>query len=398
MRNNCVVIPKFGGFIATQSEAQIDFSKGVISAPKKAILFNKQLTNSDGLLISAYALKNKLDYEFASQEIDKQIKFWQEELNAGKRISFDKVGFLYLDNQKNILFEQDRFFNLLMQSFGMGRVTFVSEQNIEVKEISTPKIQIKEIIAENSVEIEEKIESPIIQLLPNLIKKQESKKETKNSEEEKIISLVPKQKSSKKLIKYIAAACILPIAFYSVWIPTKTDVLESGMISIKDFNPFQKNEKSIYSVEKFSTKLERFPKEKSLSEQIATLPSEVEIYSMEIDDEVFFVKIKDAEPIVENSQTLPVEETISIQKENVSKATSIKSSKGNLQIIVGSFSNQNNAEELVSSLKAKGFDAYTFEQENGLIRVSAGKAENSTDAQNMVQKLSENQVSAWILK
>ena len=53
---------------------------------------------------------------------------------------------------------------------------------------------------------------------------------------------------------------------------------------------------------------------------------------------------------------------------------------------------------MASSLKAKGFDAYTFEQENGLIRVSAGKAENSKDAQNMVQKLSENQVSAWILK
>ena len=170
------------------------------------------------------------------------------------------------------------------------------------------------------------------------------------------------------------------------------------MISLKDFNPFKKSEKSIYSVEKFSTKLERFPKEKSLSEQIATLPSEVEIYSMEIDDEVFFVKIKDAEPNQENSQTFPAEETNTIQKENFSKATSIKSSKGNLQIIVGSFSNQNNAKELASSLKAKGFDAYTFEQENGLIRVSAGKAENSNDAQILVQKLAENQVSAWILK
>ncbi len=399
MRNNCVVIPKFGGFIATQAEAQIDFSKGVMSAPKKAILFNKQLTNSDGLLISAYALKNKLDYEFASQEIDKQIKNWQKELSGGKRISFDKVGFLYLDNQKNILFEQDRFFNLLMQSFGMGQVTFVSDQNIEVKESTTPKIESKEVIGENSVEIEKENETPIIQLLPNFIKKKESKKATKNSEIKKIISTAHKQKSNKKLIKYIAAACILPIAFYSVWIPTKTDVLESGMISLKDFNPFKKSVKSIYTSKNFSTKLEQFPKEKTLNEQISALPSDISIYSMEIDDEVFFVKVKDTEPIQKNSQTnLPNKETITIPKEYVSKAISSATSKGNLQIIVGSFSNQNNAAELASSLRAKGFDAYTFEQENGLIRVSAGKAENSMDAQILVQKLSENQVSAWILK
>ncbi|MES2587538.1 MAG: SPOR domain-containing protein [Bacteroidota bacterium] len=396
MRNNCVVLPKFGGFIATQTEAVIDYSKGTISAPRKSILFNKLLTNNDGLLISAFAQKNQLSYDLANEKIDEQIKFWQEELNAGKRISLDKVGFLYLDNQKNILFEQDRFFNLLMQSFGMGQVQFVSEQKDEIK--------LKETLVEQ-VEIKQ-VETPIIQLLPIITKKQtekfvqEDKPLIENgnvvSDDKKIIKLNKKTPSTKKLVKYIAAACFLPIAFYSVWIPVKTDVLESGMISLKDFNPFQQNVKSTYVSQKFETGFEETPKQQSFEEQTANLPQDVSIYSMEIDDEVYFVKIREKN----SEQETNVEENFTSDSETVEKIE-LKTktiSKGNIQIIVGSFSNQNNAESLVNELKSKNYDAYSFQENNGLIRVSAGKAQNAQEAKSLVNHLAENQISAWILK
>ena len=47
-------------------------------------------------------------------------------------------------------------------------------------------------------------------------------------------------------MKYAAAACLLPLAFYSFWIPTHSGVLESGLISFKDFNPFYKKELGAY--------------------------------------------------------------------------------------------------------------------------------------------------------
>jgi hypothetical protein len=299
MRHNCVVIPRFGGFIASQKAAQIDFSKGFISSPSKSVLFNKQLINNDGLLINSFAIKNNFSFSEAESEVSKIVEQWFSDLNEGKRVSFENLGYLFLDNEKNICFEQDRFFNLLMDSFGMGQVTFQTESNLE-KEEEKIKIDVQK------TEIKPEIEAPIIELFPNLIKvsakKQEEKVKAENKDE-KIISLVPEsKKSSKKILKYLAAACILPIAFYSVWIPMKTNVLESGMLSVNDFNPFQKVESSSYNKSNLKTKLEFLPQTKSLDEQIKDLPKDLSIYSMEIDDEVFFVRLNDGKSKVsENS-------------------------------------------------------------------------------------------------
>ena len=45
LRHNCVVIPTFGGFVAGQTSATFDASKGTILPPRKSLLFNKQLIN-----------------------------------------------------------------------------------------------------------------------------------------------------------------------------------------------------------------------------------------------------------------------------------------------------------------------------------------------------------------
>jgi hypothetical protein len=394
MRHNCVVIPRFGGFIASQKAAQIDFSKGFISSPSKSVLFNKQLINNDGLLINSFAIKNNLSFSDAEAEVSKIVEQWFSDLNEGKRVSFENLGFLFLDNEKNICFEQDRFFNLLMDSFGMGQVSFQTESNLE-KEEQKIKIDVQK------TEIKPEIEEPIIELFPNLIKvsakKQEEKVEAENKDE-KIISLVPEsKKSSKKILKYLAAACILPIAFYSVWIPMKTNVLESGMLSVNDFNPFQKVESSSYNKSNLKTKLEFLPQTKSLDEQIKDLPKNISIYSMEIDDEVFFVRLNDGKTKV-SENSVEKNQHISEKTSFVEKTNQLANNSGNFQIIVGSFSNQNNAEQLKQDLITKGFNAYTFTQSNGLVRVSAGRTENSAQAQNLVSKLSENSIDSWILK
>jgi len=51
LRHSCVVIPGFGGFVASIAEAQLDLKKGIITPPRKAILFNKNL-NKMTLILS----------------------------------------------------------------------------------------------------------------------------------------------------------------------------------------------------------------------------------------------------------------------------------------------------------------------------------------------------------
>jgi hypothetical protein len=117
LRHNCVVIPSFGGFVAGQVPAHFDTEKGVILPPRKSLLFNKQLISNDGLLIATYAKHNHLNYDVAEFFIRDTVKKWQDKLAKGERVSIENVGFLYLDAEKNIGFEQDRYSNLLLASY-----------------------------------------------------------------------------------------------------------------------------------------------------------------------------------------------------------------------------------------------------------------------------------------
>jgi len=118
LRHNCVIVPKFGGFVAQQVSAKIDFEKGTMSPPSKALLFNRQLVTNDGLLINEHAIQNACAYEDSKSSIDQLVNDWEREMKAGGRIELERIGILYLDQEKNVCFEQDRFCNLLLASFG----------------------------------------------------------------------------------------------------------------------------------------------------------------------------------------------------------------------------------------------------------------------------------------
>ena len=53
--HDCVIIPNFGGFVSNKQSAKLNRVNGVLSPPTKQILFNKNLTTNDGLLISHIA-------------------------------------------------------------------------------------------------------------------------------------------------------------------------------------------------------------------------------------------------------------------------------------------------------------------------------------------------------
>ncbi|MEY3200216.1 MAG: hypothetical protein RJA13_2174, partial [Bacteroidota bacterium] len=46
VRHNCVIIPAFGGFVAKQTSASIDYKNGIMTPPRKSLLFNRQLINN----------------------------------------------------------------------------------------------------------------------------------------------------------------------------------------------------------------------------------------------------------------------------------------------------------------------------------------------------------------
>lgn len=382
LRHNCVIIPGFGGFVAKQASAQIDYKSGVISPPRKSLLFNRQLISNDGLLVSEFALRNQVAYDEALDNVKQMIGNWNAELSSGNRVSIDKVGFLFFDQERNICFEQDREFNLLLSSYGLGSVHFLTEADVAI-------VQHKIEVMEQSVIAAEK---PVIVVETAEIKPVIAEQSTPVSpthptqQEEKHITVVLKKSN---FWKYAAAACAIPVIFYSLWIPMKTDVLESKMISFQDFNPFHKQEQAVYtqqSVEKKITKKSEL--QQSLEAQLEAVESNEDTYSYNLTNETYvLVNIeKEQEPEATETTVPP------------STKTTSTSSEGSMSYIVGCFSDEMNAQKLVNELKTKGFKASIKDRKAGLSRVSIGSANSQEELNQLVSKSNALGFNGWVLK
>ena len=349
LQHNCVIVPGFGGFVAQRVSAQIDMEKGIMLPPSKSILFNRQLINNDGLLITSYAARNKVTYPLAESTVEGAVVSWHDALKVGQRVSIDRVGIIFLDQERNICFEQDRYFNLLLESYGLGPVHFVSESDIQAKETIT-KVQ----------EVVQRVDFVTTNDTPELLVLAATAADNEISEEQQAPIIPIHEKRPNKAWKYVAAAALVPLAFYSFWIPMKTDVLASGVISWNDLNPFYKKEVVVKKAPLVPVKKAAVPVEVLPETPIEQAP----------------VESVQPEPIVPENVIVPQEKLSSPQ------------------IIVGSFSTVQNANTMVKELKAKGVSASIL-QRDGKIRVSVG---DSSQIESLEPTLIALGIAPWILK
>ena len=345
LHHSCVIIPKFGGFVAKQTSAKIDLERNSVFPPSKQLLFNKYLIANDGLLVTEVATKNTFSFQESENRVSQFVEAINLELKNSKQYNLPKIGTFHLDSEGNINFEQDRYFNFLLNAYGLSSVQFVSKIQVEKAEVVTEKDS----------------QTPVI----------------------------PIEQGKRNLWKYAAAACILPIAFYSIWIPTRTNVQESGLISYKDFNPFYKQEDGSYK----KKPLER-------SKEIKTKSFEEKI-SREPDSYYADYQLNDKLNITVRMGQKSEPETVSMQESN---STQIR--QDNLQItgssmkyeyVLGCFGNAANASNFYNKLKSAGFNVKKSSA-GSLIRISIGETNNLDSLQDAISKANNLGYQGWILK
>ncbi|XOV66410.1 MAG: SPOR domain-containing protein [Fluviicola sp.] len=414
LRHNCVIIPSFGGFVARRISARVDYKSGTMLPPGKSILFNRQLLNNDGLLINEFASENGVSYDEAAQELATLVNQWQMTLSEGGRIEIERVGNLFFDEERNICFEQDRFANLLLESFGLGSVHFVTEEDVRIAEqkitvqdsaqrkeaktltpvaSTTDKVTTKDKAEEKTPnKVEAKREEEATRIIPISEATPVAEESDSNDSDRKAVpaqEVAPKSRS--KAWRYVAAACILPIAFYSVWIPVKTDVLESGMVSLSDFNPFHKRAEGTYKPVKQSSGVESEKKEgKSLSEKVAEIPEDIKVYTYEFSGDTYIKVALPEQPEAESVSETPIE--------NPSKESSTAFDPNTMHYVVGCFGDKTNADNLVAKLRANGLDASIVDVKGGLHRVSAGGAISEESYQTIKLKADAMGLNGWRLR
>tara|TARA_B100000767_G_scaffold259235_1_gene268830 strand:+ start:3923 stop:4906 length:984 start_codon:yes stop_codon:yes gene_type:complete len=117
--HDCVILPRFGGFVGNTQSAKLNKTTEILSPPYKKILFNTNLKTNDGLLITHVSNQEGITQEVAKNEVDNYVKKITSKLTMSKVLRIDNIGLFTLGKEGNIIFLQDNNNNYSQDYFGM---------------------------------------------------------------------------------------------------------------------------------------------------------------------------------------------------------------------------------------------------------------------------------------
>ena len=156
LQHDIVIIPGLGAFVSEYQPAEISDESDEIKPPSKTISFNTQLKNNDGLLVGHIAEKLHISHFNALVRIEKERDEMLFKLDKGDEVFVEGVGTLSYNEQGEIVFEASEEENMLLDSFGLGAMSIS-----EPEPVKTPKNETAETPEEEkAVEKEEPKEEP----------------------------------------------------------------------------------------------------------------------------------------------------------------------------------------------------------------------------------------------
>ena len=349
--HDCVILPNFGGFVANYAPAKYEDSKNIISPPKKHLLFNRNLVNNDGLLVHKVSSFKQISYDEALELVNNFSKKLNNELLTEKRIELKGVGILFLANNQYRFKSSDT--NFLKSSFGLPVLNAI------------PFVQ--------NISNEETIDTtPVIEL----------KSKTENA-------------PHKSKRHWWVAAVLLPIFFYTAWIPLKTNLLtDQSQFHYSDLNPFSfKKVKNYYTnslifCEKTSSLIDSDLDKSIVKEE----DSDFGVYHIDESDSFVTVQLKKVDKIIAESTHVELASEQPIVESNPYK-------KQRYFLIGGCFKKKSNAVGFLSSLQDMGYSAIEIDLHNNLHRIAISGYSSRKEAKLARKKiLAEKGISSWILK
>jgi len=142
--HDCVIVPSFGGFLASYQPAHIHPVQHLFSPPSKKIAFNVFLKQNDGLLANHLVGSERILYSEALDEVKQHVHQWQNELSEGKKLVIERIGTFYLDKENNLQFEPDKNVNYLKDAFGLNQFRSLPVNRDDERSVSVKKA--KEIL------------------------------------------------------------------------------------------------------------------------------------------------------------------------------------------------------------------------------------------------------------
>lgn len=333
--HDCVILPGFGGFVARPVSAQFSKAGNMLLPPGKSLIFNKNLTNNDGLLAGFVMEKESLTYKDAITKIDRLIFECRKTLESGKRLELENTGLLYYNAENTLLFEPSLSKTHEINSFGLVAVHAVK---LVKEEIVKPKE--KELVyrqAENT-----------------------------------------KAAGNKTLMRISVAVSSVLLFTFLLLLSSKQLPINHAIASL---NPFSSKENS-YKENNYNLGKLLSDADKKLADAV-NISSSVKL--SETSTKVFTVR----------TDTVDADKTSVIKHTVVSGSNSFS---GTFQIVVGCFAIEKNAHKLIDQLHAQNIDAgISGQNARGLYVVSVAGFSSENLARQKLSQVKQSVPNAWIM-
>jgi nucleoid DNA-binding protein len=309
--HECVIIPDFGGFVLNFAPAKVDEKSGLFTPPGKQLVFNKNLTNNDGLLINQISKNTGLNYIDSKNLVVDFVSHLKNELNIYKTTRLEDIGVFRFEDTA-ISFEPTSRSNYNLDVYGMTSFSF-------------PVLSKPELIQE----IEQKFKDR-----PSV-----------------------KQAVKKRNVRRVLIG--LPLIIALALFPFKSNLIqnyESAGYSSENQHSSE-NHNNPNSIEEVI--------EQMTQKENALMYVESEKYDEKIEDELIDTSNKIVKQFIPKKITTPVDFDFDKVSERIT-------SEKKYHIIAGSFANQNRANRHCDQMKKVYPNAFLLPREDGRIRLSLG--------------------------
>ncbi|MBV6403316.1 MAG: SPOR domain-containing protein [Flavobacteriales bacterium] len=123
--HDCVIVPRFGGFLAHYRPARLDEGHRLVHPPARELSFNRHLLRNDGLLADHRARRTGEGFDEASGAIAREVEAWQARIARDRRLELPRIGTFHTDAEGNLQFDPDRRVNFLRDAYGLRPVAAV---------------------------------------------------------------------------------------------------------------------------------------------------------------------------------------------------------------------------------------------------------------------------------
>ncbi len=347
--HDCVIVPRFGGFLTHYRSARLDEQRQIIHPPSKDLGYNRHLTRTDGLLTDRVARREGIGFQQASAVIDGEVDAWLSKINRDGRLELPRIGTFYRDIENNLQFDPDRRTNYLKDAYGLRSVS--------------------------AVPLAAFVPEPVTKVVP--------------------ITVISEKREAepRRLPLLWAAAVVALMATAGTWwvVSTRT----AGDVQWTSFDPFTADEPLHYTNRSASPTIKADP----LDTSSWTLPPELEGVHQ------FPLSASDGQMLTVDLGTIddPANETpVSVERVQPVKpdstAVATRSVHARYHIIGGCFLQKENADSFVANLQARGFAANIIDQKGGLYRVAYGSYPDRSLANEAMQAVRKEEApEAWML-